>query len=458
MERKMKRKMKRIRRIFAVLLTMMLCLQAMLPSVTADVNENVWVKHKLDLSGEDVRVDIDLCGSDGNLIDAETFDLLKPYYVIVTEDGKQLERKDIPNASFSVAYSGMGVFGIEFYNCNGEGLGHRTVSNGIEYFERESLWFDIQDTGVTDEDLTALGYRFIADAQFYESGMEITLKPIGNPTQTFAKMISLYKPAVYITWYDEEGGIIDEAEQFFKAESGDEAKITVNLKGAAGMICFAYSDETVDDAGFCGSMLEDGTFGEALFSLGTVPDYEEISFDDVPQDAWYAEYVSLAVDCGLVNGKGNGRFAPDDNMTYAEAITLAARMNMAKNEVEDPGTSQDGAWYQPYVDYAKEAGIPWKWQDYNAKVTREDYVHIFYAAMPAEEYTPINEINDGAVPDVSMNHKYAGEIYTFYRAGILAGSDSAHNFKPASNIKRSEVAAILCRMYLGMELQQFTLK
>ncbi len=36
--------------------------------------------------------------------------------------------------------------------------------------------------------------------------------------------------------------------------------------------------------------------------------------------------------------------------------------------------------------------------------------------------------------------------------------DEAHSFKPASNNKRSEVADILCRMYLGIELHQFTLK
>lgn len=46
-----------------------------------------------------------------------------------------------------------------------------------------------------------------------------------------------------------------------------------------------------------------------------------------------------------------------------------------------------------------------------------------------------------------MTSQYAAEIYTFYRAGILSGSDSAGTFYPESNIRRSEVAAILVRLF-----------
>ena len=46
-----------------------------------------------------------------------------------------------------------------------------------------------------------------------------------------------------------------------------------------------------------------------------------------------------------------------------------------------------------------------------------------------------------------MTSLYADEIYTFYRAGILSGSDSSGSFYPESNIRRSEVAAILVRLF-----------
>ena len=42
---------------------------------------------------------------------------------------------------------------------------------------------------------------------------------------------------------------------------------------------------------------------------------------------------------------------------------------------------------------------------------------------------------------------FASDIYEFYRAGILTGSDAKGTFHPASSIKRSEVATILLRMF-----------
>lgn len=180
-------------------------------------------------------------------------------------------------------------------------------------------------------------------------------------------------------------------------------------------------------------------------------------FDDVSIGAWYYKNVLLSAQQGLIAGKTETTFCPDDNMTYAEAITLAARMKVDFNGGNPETDFQaNRVWYQPYVDYAKENGIPWEYKNYNANISREDYVHIFYAALPENQYKAINIIADGTIPDVSMNHKYADEIYTFYRAGILSGSDEARSFKPKDFIKRSEVAAILCRM-MGEDLQSFSL-
>ena len=108
-------------------------------------------------------------------------------------------------------------------------------------------------------------------------------------------------------------------------------------------------------------------------------------------------------------------------------------------------------WYSSYVSYAADNGIIEKaYLDYtpaqmNAEIKRSEFVHIFYGAM--SDYQQINTIADNKIPDVKTADSYAAEIYTFYRAGILTGSDSSGAFYPANNIKRSEVAAILSRMY-----------
>ena len=56
-----------------------------------------------------------------------------------------------------------------------------------------------------------------------------------------------------------------------------------------------------------------------------------------------------------------------------------------------------------------------------------------------------------------MGHVYAAEIYELYRAGVLTGSDAAGTFYPNSSIKRSEVAAILIRMFDTNARQAVTL-
>ena len=81
----------------------------------------------------------------------------------------------------------------------------------------------------------------------------------------------------------------------------------------------------------------------------------------------------------------------------------------------------------------------------NAPVTRGEFVHIFHGAE--EAYKAINTVADNAIPDVKATDKFAAEIYEFYRAGILTGSDAKGTFHSASTIKRSEVATILLRMF-----------
>ena len=188
-------------------------------------------------------------------------------------------------------------------------------------------------------------------------------------------------------------------------------------------------------------------------------------FTDVAADAWYAEPVYMAVDMGLVTGKGDGVFAPNDNMTIAEAITLAVRFDtFIKGTDSIANTSGSSPWYQPYLDYAEENGLPWQYSDYNAKITRDEFAYIFAAVYEANKSTfdaqglsAINIVVDGAIPDVPMSSSYANDIYTLYRLGVLGGSDAARNFKPSTNIQRCEVATILCRL-ADVGRQEFTLE
>ena len=187
----------------------------------------------------------------------------------------------------------------------------------------------------------------------------------------------------------------------------------------------------------------------ALYGSTSYGGTAKLPFTDVPENAWFYTDVLNAVDRSLISGRSAELYAPDDGLTIAEAIKLAACMNQLRETgsvtLQSSGSGSD--WYQSYVDYAAKKGITdGTYPDYKAKITRSEFVKIFYNALPASEYEQINSVADNAIPDVKTSDANAKQIYGFYRAGILIGSANGV-FNPVQNIKRSEVAAIMTRMF-----------
>ena len=193
------------------------------------------------------------------------------------------------------------------------------------------------------------------------------------------------------------------------------------------------------------------------------PEAEEkgLPFTDVPQTAWYHESVQKAWENGLIDGVTKTQFQRDGTLTVAQAIKLAAALYQMEHEGEVTLTNGRTNWYDSYVSYAVANGIIEK--DYasytaaqmNAAITRAEFVHIFHGAEST--YKAINQVADDAIPDVKSRDAFASDIYEFYRAGILTGSDAKGTFHPASSIKRSEVSAILVRMFDTASRQSITL-
>lgn len=183
-----------------------------------------------------------------------------------------------------------------------------------------------------------------------------------------------------------------------------------------------------------------------------VPERDPFPFTDVSRSSWYYDSVRAAWEKDLIDGVTRTLYKPDDTLTVAQAIKLSAALHQMLNN-NGKVTLRNGSpyWYSSYVSYAVDNGIIEKmYLDYapaqmNTPVKRNEFVHIFYGAI--SDYRQINTVADNKIPDVITTDTYALEIYTFYRAGILTGSDKNGTFYPTNDIKRSEVAAILSRMY-----------
>lgn len=187
-----------------------------------------------------------------------------------------------------------------------------------------------------------------------------------------------------------------------------------------------------------------------------------LSFSDVASGSWYAGYVYTAVELGLIDGLTETTYGPDESFTLAQAIKIAACMHQLYHE--GAVTLTNGSpWYTTYVAYAVENGIaPASYgslsrAEYDSPISRRDYVRLFYNALPTTEYAEVNSVADGAIPDVASGSIGSVEIYAFYRAGILDGALADGSFLPESGIKRSEVAAIIVRMFDSSERKSFSL-
>ncbi len=69
-------------------------------------------------------------------------------------------------------------------------------------------------------------------------------------------------------------------------------------------------------------------------------------FTDVKPGNWYTGYVNLAYSQNLLSGYGNGKFGPDDPVTYGQAATLLLRM------LGYTSADVGKVWPTDYVNYA----------------------------------------------------------------------------------------------------------
>ena len=58
------------------------------------------------------------------------------------------------------------------------------------------------------------------------------------------------------------------------------------------------------------------------------------NFSDVKETSWFANDVKTAYEIGLMNGKSEGKFDPNGNVTVIEGITMASRLHAEYHGVE----------------------------------------------------------------------------------------------------------------------------
>ncbi len=181
------------------------------------------------------------------------------------------------------------------------------------------------------------------------------------------------------------------------------------------------------------------------------------NFTDNQSGKWYYKNIKTCYEYNLMNGMSKTTFAPDDNLTLAQAITMASRIHRIYHNGTNDLKNGKPVWYDTYVKYAIDNGIikSGDFSDYNVSATRAQMAYIFSRALPSGELKEINSIT--SIPDVKSSAKYYNEIMLLYKAGVLTGMDKYGTFDPNSNVKRSESAAIISRVAVASLRKSFVM-
>ena len=187
--------------------------------------------------------------------------------------------------------------------------------------------------------------------------------------------------------------------------------------------------------------------GTSAAGFNKVNTYNPGQFADVATGQWYTDYVSAAYELGFMKGSSEYAFNPEGNMTVAEAITIASRINDAYSSKGTTFDQTSGAhWYDCYVNYATNNGIisANQFDNYDRNITRAEMAVVFSKAVPTDYLAARNNVDE--IPDMPSTNKGFNEVLSLYNAGVVLGNDEFGTFKPNNNINRAEAAAIINRV------------
>ena len=161
-----------------------------------------------------------------------------------------------------------------------------------------------------------------------------------------------------------------------------------------------------------------------------------VKFGDVADNAWYASAVRYAVENGLMNGTGTGKFSPAASTTRGMVMTILARMAGA----DTSGTP----WYAAGMNWAKANGVS-DGTNTTASLTREQLVTMLfrYAAAHGMESVTLEENLSRFTDKASVSAWAVPAMNWAVGQGLIEGSNGL--LRPQANASRAEVAAILMR-------------
>ena len=180
-----------------------------------------------------------------------------------------------------------------------------------------------------------------------------------------------------------------------------------------------------------------------------------LPFPDVTEGDWFYDAVRYAYETGLMDGVGDNLFAPNSQTTRAQLVTILHRLagqpavsgDLIFTDVEA------GTWYADAVAWAAENGIVNGTTDTTfapgEDITREQLVTVLYRYAESKGYDVSASADLSGYPDAGQVQDYAQPAMAWAVAeGIVEGVDG--NLNPTGDATRAQIATILMRFCEGV--------
>ena len=291
------------------------------------------------------------------------------------------------------------------------------------------------DTNVTvDENLVNIGPK---NEIYLKNGQAVVMQIPSTYSTVQVGMRSLTGTPVQYKINTEEKTMNSTVDMYYKVSLAEGKLVIQNVSGGI----LALTKLKVTGAGTTTNDVSVETTPEAIrYAMALMRGLEVPQFTDVPEGAWYHDYVYDLVYRSVVNGMTATTYEPEGKLTRAQfvkllACSLADAETLKTYEGRHPFKDSEGHWAEAYIAWAKDKGIVEGVSatefDPEAPITREQMATIFgrYALKQGIEL-PKSDNAAGSFPDADKISEYAREFVELMRiAGILNGYEDG-TFRP----------------------------
>ena len=176
-----------------------------------------------------------------------------------------------------------------------------------------------------------------------------------------------------------------------------------------------------------------------------------LPFHDVTEGDWFYDAVRYAYETGLMDGVGDGQFAPNATTTRAQLVTILYRLAREPEPGGDSGFSDvaAGTWYTDAVAWAAQKGIVNGISETefspSGDLTREQLATILYRYAESMGYDVSAQADLSGFPDAGDIQSYATQALSWAVAeGLLQGFED-DSLQPGGTATRAQIATLLMR-------------